>query len=320
MLSLLTWCAVFFHAPASAQAPDVTLAWDPIADAGVAGYMVYVGTISGSYAEQYDAGNRTMFVYSRATAGQPYYFTVAAYTSDRVMGPRSAEIVFIDGIATLMGPVSSATAPDGPQPAGSTSSAVPRVLCRDSANCHAVEKLAELRGSVTDLTPTDDGRLFFIHDRRHVRVIAGNVLMSDSALTADPGVEVTGLALDPAFEGTRHVYVGEVDTRVDRSRTLTVKRYREVAGTLAEGAAIVAGLPLPEIGDAPFTIDARGRIYVAVPSAVDSGRGGSPYEGMVIGFERDGTVSHGSRAGSPIIARGYDRPDALAWISATDAL
>jgi hypothetical protein len=198
---------------------------------------------------------------------------------------------------------------------------MPGVLCQgDAATCYSVETLTELPGRVNALTPTGDGRLLVIHDRRHVRVIAQGVLLPDAALTSAPGVEISGVALDPAFDRNRHVYVGEVETRADGSRTMAVRRYREVVSTLAEGATIVASLPLPRTGDAPFTIDAVGRIYLAIPSAMDDSAGGLPYAGLVLRFERDGTVSRDSRAGSPIIARGFDRPVSLVWNSATDAL
>ena len=95
MLALVAWCAVLPQAPVAAQVPAVTLAWDSISGEGVAGYIVYVGTTSGSYTEQYDAGNRTTFVYSHGSVGTPYYFAVAAYTHDRTVGPRSEEVMFL---------------------------------------------------------------------------------------------------------------------------------------------------------------------------------------------------------------------------------
>jgi hypothetical protein len=111
-----------------------------------------------------------------------------------------------------------------------------------------------------------------------------------------------------------------VDTRSDGSRELNIVRYREVQNVLAEGAVIVAGLPVPPVGDAPFTIDSARRLYVAAPATLTSYRNASPYGGMVLRFESDGTVSRDSHAGSPVLARGYARPTSLVWSSAGNEL
>jgi len=76
----------------SAGADTLTLAWDPSADANVAGYLVYVGTQSGAYSNTYDVGSATSFAYPSATPGQPYYFAVAAYFPGPVIGARSTEV------------------------------------------------------------------------------------------------------------------------------------------------------------------------------------------------------------------------------------
>ena len=76
----------------SAAADTLTLRWDPSPDANVAGYVVYVGTQSGVYSASYDVGNTTAFAYGSAVPGQPYYFSVAAYSPGPVVGPRSPEV------------------------------------------------------------------------------------------------------------------------------------------------------------------------------------------------------------------------------------
>lgn len=76
----------------SAAADTLTLMWDRSPDSNVAGYLVYVGTQSGVYASPYDVGNTTSWAYSSATAGQAYYFAVAAYYPGPVIGTRSTEV------------------------------------------------------------------------------------------------------------------------------------------------------------------------------------------------------------------------------------
>ncbi len=231
-------------------------------------------------------------------------------------GPRSEEVFF------LAGAVPPAQV-DPFIPAQTASASTRRVLCEGTghAECYVVDHLASLRGNASALTPTGDGRVLFIEDGRRVRVISGGTLAHEPALTVETtATRLAGLVLDPTFVLNQFVYVGEVETRFDGSRELNIVRYREVRNVLAEGAVIVAGLPLPSVGDAPFTIDSARRLYVAVPAALNSYRNASPYGGMVLRFESDGSVSRDSRAGSPVLARGYTRPTSLVWSSAGNDL
>lgn len=89
----------------TATAAPITVMWDPSTDTTVTGYVVYVGTQSGVYANHYDVGNATYFVLSDAVAGQPYYIAVAAYAPGPIIGPASAEVSgFSDAAPTLINP------------------------------------------------------------------------------------------------------------------------------------------------------------------------------------------------------------------------
>jgi glucose/arabinose dehydrogenase len=89
---------------------------------------------------------------------------------------------------------------------------------------------------------------------------------------------------------------------------------------LGERAAIVAGLPLPMVGDAALAIDAAGRIYVAMPAAPSSDPRAARYAGMVLRFESDGSTVGDDGADAPVLSRGYAQPTALAWSGAGDDL
>lgn len=314
-LALVVFGLVCVSAPVFAQTRPVTLAWDANPESFVTGYIVYVGNASGSYDEQYAVGNQTSFVYSNALIGLPYFFAVAASAPGPNIGPRSEEVFFLAGAVPLVHV-------DPSIPAPTASASTRRVLCAGTghAECYVVDHLASLRGNASALTPTGDGRLLFIEDGRRVRVISGGTLEHEPALTVDTTTRLAGLVLDPAFVRNQFVYVGEVETRADGSRELNIVRYREVRNVLAEGAAIVAGLPLPPVGDAPFTIDSARRLYVAAPATLSSDRNASPYGGMVLRFESDGTVSRDSHAGSPVLARGYAQPTSLVWSGAGNEL
>ena len=89
----------------SAAADTLTLMWDRSPDSNVAGYLVYVGTQSGSYGNAYDVGNSTSFAYSSAAPGQAYYFAVAAYFPGPVIGAKSTEVTGTsNGAPVLLNP------------------------------------------------------------------------------------------------------------------------------------------------------------------------------------------------------------------------
>jgi hypothetical protein len=77
---------------ASASADTLTLTWNRNPEPEVVGYLVYVGTQSGTYTRTVDVGNFTSYAFSEAVPGQTYYFAVAAYTPGPVVGPKSAEV------------------------------------------------------------------------------------------------------------------------------------------------------------------------------------------------------------------------------------
>jgi hypothetical protein len=292
----------------------------------VVGYIVYVGSASGAYDEQHDVGSQTSFVYAKVVPGRPYYFAVAGYSSGPTVGPRSEEVFFLVGGATAASlrrqehrsddtADAAAAEPansDGPSVTGNTGT-----LC---TGCYLVESLTNVAGDASALTRTPDGRLLLIQDRTHVRVVDDDVLVPEPALTADASEALVGLALDPGFADTHLVYVGVVEATADGRRELNIVRYREAGNVLGEGAVIVAGLPLPMVGDAALAIDAAGRIYVAMPAAPTIDPRANRYGGMVVRFESDGSTVGDDGADAPVLSRGYAQPTALAWSGAGNQL
>ncbi|MGH7232362.1 MAG: BACON domain-containing protein [Nitrospiraceae bacterium] len=61
------------------QSGVVSLSWDPNAESDLAGYKIYFGTASGSYASPVDVGNVTTFKLINLLRGKIYYFAVTAY-------------------------------------------------------------------------------------------------------------------------------------------------------------------------------------------------------------------------------------------------
>jgi hypothetical protein len=74
------------------HADPITLMWDASSDPNVAGYVVYVGTESGTYAQNVDVANATSFTLQNAVAGQQYCFAVSAYVDGPIVGPKSSAV------------------------------------------------------------------------------------------------------------------------------------------------------------------------------------------------------------------------------------
>jgi hypothetical protein len=224
-------------------------------------------------------------------------FKGAAARRGVAVTPRGTRLVFADG--------------DGVTPAIGR----PAAACVAGGACGDAQTLAARRGAIEALAWMPDGRLLFIEDGRAVRVLASGGVEPVPALTAAGGQRLAGLALDTAFERTRHVLVGEMTAGADGARRLSIVRYRELQGRLAERAVLIADLPLPPVGAAPFTVGDDRQVYVAVPGAVAPAVG-PVYAGYILAFEGDGRVSRGARLASPILAHGLAAPAALVWEAA----
>lgn len=288
---LVTLLITAFMPIEAAHAASISVAWDPSPAPEVIGYRVYVGTQPGIYTRAYDVGDRTSFTYEDEESR--YYFAIAAYAYGPRVGPLSEEV---SGYAATFNKLVSPFV-------------APRVVGYTS-------------GLVSSLAALPDGRVLSIEDGRRVRVVADNTILPDPAFTLnDPLLRLDQIVIDPDFATTRIVYVSQTETLRDGRRELRIARYREVQNQLGEPAVIIAGLALPSSGNAVFTVDARGHIYVALPStSTSSGRGVDAYQGLVLRFTTDGTVPSGSRAHSPILARGYEVPTALEWNPTRDEL
>ena len=76
-----------------AYAANVTLAWDPNTEAGVAGYRVYYGVQSRNYSSNVDVGNKTSHTILNLEPGH-YYMAVTAYNSSNQESAYSDEVSY----------------------------------------------------------------------------------------------------------------------------------------------------------------------------------------------------------------------------------
>lgn len=310
---------------ALAQTISVQLEWDANSETDVLGYTVFVGTEPGTYTEQHDVGNQTTFVYP-ATVGVHYYFAVAAYINGPLVGSLSEEVSTADaepfnaagGVATAS---RLATGPpeDGHyvrrvrlQPDtggfGRVADDQPhRNICPrfTSQVCYAIESVIRVPGALSSVADAGDGRVFAVEGGTRIRVIERDGVIREPALVTGAGVTLNAVRVGADFPYTRFVFVGQVHTRYDSEREFRIVRYREVGGRFGEGAALVTGIVLPLLGDAPFAIDAQGRFYVAVPADGPSSGAPQPYAATLLRFDADGRAAGNSRGASPILARGF---------------
>jgi predicted phage tail protein len=84
MLILLT-------ASTNVFAADVSLAWDPKTDSGLAGYNLYYGTSSSNYDVKIPAGTQSTYTVTGLAAGT-YYFAVTAYYTSGIETDFSNEV------------------------------------------------------------------------------------------------------------------------------------------------------------------------------------------------------------------------------------
>jgi glucose/arabinose dehydrogenase len=212
---------------------------------------------------------------------------------------RSAAIVVELSVSTQLTPPLSPAVDPASSGANSVCSTAPPVACYESA------LVASGLEPVTALSAAPDGRVFFIEGERRVRVIAGNMVALEPALSLDQAdSRVVGLAIDTSFTTTRSVFVAWTDSPAGIP-TLNITRYREVQNLFGEGATIVTGLPFRSGALAPLAVDASGLLFVALPSV-----GGSE-PGAIARFTRDGFVPRDNPRSLPAIAEGHPAPTGL---------
>jgi hypothetical protein len=187
------------------------------------------------------------------------------------------------------------------------------VCLTKTARCDGYSTIAFGLADVIGLSALPDGRLLFIEGGRQVRVIENGRLLPEPALTVPAEATLAGLAVDRAFDQTRFVFVAWAEVNNNGEHRLNITRYRELVGTLGEGARIVTHLPFRPEARAPLAVDDASFLYVAVPSQQElfrsTGQAALP-TGSVLRFTRDG-LSAGSSRASPLIAYGYPRPTSL---------
>ncbi len=83
---------ITLFAAGSAKADTVNLGWNAVAESGIQGYRVHVGTEQNQFTQSYDAGTGTTFAVSGLETGKAYYFAVSTIGSTGLESELSDEI------------------------------------------------------------------------------------------------------------------------------------------------------------------------------------------------------------------------------------
>jgi len=293
---LIVTCAVIALALLArpAAAGTISVAWDLMNDATVAGYRVYVGTAPGRYTLTFDVPpDRSFFIFRSAFMGVRYYFSVAAQFTDSTFGARSSEVTSV-GTRTVAGDLPDGARVDEPR-SGCTS------------DCYVVTRVARGLDEISSLAVSNGGAIFAVEGGRRVVMFPGTAALT--VFVAESGTHLREIALDPLFDTTGRVFVTVLRPRDASTADLELLRLRYLAGTLAEPAAMATGVSVPLEASVPLSVDRDGLLYLAVPAT--AGRG--PYSAAVLAFDQDGRVPSDQRPFTPVVARGLDQPEDLTW-------
>ena len=197
------------------------------------------------------------------------------------------------------------------------------------APCFRAANVASLHGRVTAATVSPDGRLWMVEDGKHVRIVAAGGLVAEPAVSVRSGQQrIVGISADPAFATSRHVFVALLDELESGQGEVTLARYREVGGRLAQGAVVVSGLEVAASSyDPRFLQDPQGRLYLALPGGDAAGGRRLPHAGELLRYTADGAIPWESGQNSPALAPALAFPTAVAgdpldgrvWLAGRDA-
>jgi hypothetical protein len=81
--------------PSAHGTQEITIAWDPSVTPGVAGYILYYGTNSGTYVDSVLAGLNTTVTVTGLVDGVTYYFAATAYNDEWLESDPSEELPYL---------------------------------------------------------------------------------------------------------------------------------------------------------------------------------------------------------------------------------
>ena len=298
------------------------LGWDqPAADAvelATIGYVVYVD------------GARTALagVTCAPAASAAAVFSCTARVPALTAGAHTLELAsFVTDASVLESPRSAPlrvtmTALTQNTPAGKSA----RPLLRNASALHD-QIMADGLESPIDLAFAPDGRLFVAERAGRIRVVRGGRLLNDPAIsladTIGSPVRLLGIALDPAFQRTHHLFAIYAAPTRSGEAAFTLARFRDVSDTLGDRAVLLDGVTAASTSSsAALRFGPDGKLYAAFDDGGDAWRRGDAgsLNGKVLRLNPDGTTPGDASGAMPVYADGYGSPAAIDWDPPTATL
>lgn len=171
---------------------------------------------------------------------------------------------------------------------------------------------------IADMGVDPEGRLLIGEYAGVVRLVDAesdktitSLVLQDTLASGGEGV-LLGLALDPAFDRTRIIYVLQTASSRD-GLTYQIVRYRGVAGIFGERAVLLeTGRAEAAQPSGTIRVGADDKLYAAILEARGQREPGE-LRGVILRLNPDGTTPHDQLSGSPIFAAGARELRGLDW-------
>jgi glucose/arabinose dehydrogenase len=191
-----------------------------------------------------------------------------------------------------------------------------------------IDLVADGLSEPTDVAFAPDGRLFVAERGGGVRVVRDGRLRAEPALaiadiaTAGQG-GLLGLAFDPRFEQTRHVYALYTVPSPSGGRVFWLARFRETGDTLGDRVILLDDIPASAARAAAslrFGVD--GKLYIAFDDGGDPRRAGdmAAFNGKILRMNPDGSTPDDQAGATPVYSYEYRSPRGLDWQPGTGLL
>jgi glucose/arabinose dehydrogenase len=191
-----------------------------------------------------------------------------------------------------------------------------------------IDLVADGLSEPTDVAFAPDGRLFVAERGGRVRVVRDGRLRAEPALaiadiaTAGEG-GLLGLALDPRFEQTRHVYALYTAPSPSGGAVFWLARFRESGDTLGDRVILLDDVPASAArAAASLRFGADGKLYIAFDDGGDPRSAGdmAAFNGKILRMNPDGSTPDDQAGATPVYSYEYRSPRGLDWQAGTGLL
>jgi len=172
-----------------------------------------------------------------------------------------------------------------------------------------------------------DGRMFVTERGGNIKVVQNGQVrqyFEVEGVVEESESGLLGIALDPEFHTTRHLFVYHSYRGEDDGLENRVVRLRDTGQTAVEPTVILDGIPGARIHDGGrIKFGPDGMLYIAAGDAAfaESAQDVDSLAGKILRIRKDGSVPPDNPlAGSPAYSYGHRNPQGLAWHPVTGQL